>query len=327
MRASSSSVAAVIIYSVATSFASSADDRPVRLGLPGEGSLHVAIPGKGDDVVYCSRLLQIGVVSLNKGTHSKMVDLNGSAAACAAFSSDGKYWLSGAGGVVQIRDPQTGKVQSQFEPQTGDVYSVRTDKSGTRVIVVTWKGVEVHNLKNRSVECAINYIATFAAVTSDEKTFLTATDDGVLAKWDVKSSKRIMTTEIKMGKPEGVTDLALSQDDKTAFVALRDGRVCVVDTQSMKSRDLVDLATTVSVIKCSQDGKYIAVGTLSGTLSIIDLKTEKVVVKNFKLSAEPASFAFTSDSKQLAIGLMNESCALYSLADNRIVWAVTHKPK
>ena len=120
----------------------------------------------------------------------------------------------------------------------------------------------------------------------------------------------VATVAIPSGGPMAMTErwAAMACSDKKLHVwALPEGRM-------VRSIDLGDRA--IDGMAISGDGKWIAVGDHSGGYTVWDTTSGAAQIE-LKLPHYPASMAFNSDAKRLAIAPMGEPVQIYELATRK----------
>jgi WD40 repeat protein len=317
------STSIVVALSVLSLSAQGDDRTPTRFGWEDETALTVAVTPDGKSLVYCSVLLQVGGAELGTGKNAREASLNGRRAVIVAYAPTGEFWVAACGKYVEIRDPKTGKILREITTKS-HVASVSIDSTGQRLVLVTQKAIELYSMPDVKLLTSITSDDSHAVVTSDGKTVIAATPDGVVSKYDVKSGMQTGKGKITYPTFESLASIDLANNDETAFIGTHDGTVWSVDVKTAETTELLNAKVGITAVKCSPDGKLLAVGTLTPSVILLDPKTKKVVAEVKKFESMPASLAFVPDNR-LAFGLWDGTFGVLALKDCSVKWAVTIK--
>ena len=118
------------------------------------------------------------------------------------------------------------------------------------------------------------YASPQFAVTPDGRSIITASEDGELARWDLRSHKKTRTWRIETGGLRGVA-VAVSPDGLTAAVGISHG-VQLVDLRSGTTRTAAaELAGSPSWVLFSPDGKMVVATNRDRTVTRWDVESAK----------------------------------------------------
>ena len=114
------------------------------------------------------------------------------------------------------------------------------------------------------------YASPQFALTPDDRSLITASEDGELARWDLRSRKKTRTWRIETGLAPA---LAVSPDGLTAAVGIKHG-VQLVDLRSGTVRTATgDLAGSPSWVLFSPDGKMVVATNRDKTVTRWDVES------------------------------------------------------
>jgi WD40 repeat protein/uncharacterized caspase-like protein len=141
--------------------------------------------------------------------------------------------------------------------------------------------------------------------------------DKTVRVWDVTSGEQRVGINAENGT---FTAIAFASDGKTVLTANGtdsggggDHLIRFWDLTGKVSRTL-DPGEVMSAIAVSSDGKTLAMGSLSGTIKLWDLSTNKERASLTGHTDEVQSIAFSSDGKTLASGAKDNTARLWDLA-------------
>ena len=219
-----------------------------------------------------------------------------------AFSSDGLRIMTAAGDrTVRFWSAQTGQLLDVLRSQ-GDVSVAAVDPGFRLVVQAGWDG-RVQLLDARSGELlerldAHHAFAMSVALSPDGRTFASGGRDGVLNVW----SRPAAPAEVVLrGHGEWVETLAFTGDDALVSGA-EDGlrRWRISDWSQAASR--AEGTEAVASLAVSADLKLIAVGTLKGTVRVLDADSGRQLLELSGVTGSVRALAFSPDGKTLAAG-------------------------
>jgi WD40 repeat protein/DNA-binding SARP family transcriptional activator len=161
----------------------------------------------------------------------------------AGISADGKTLvIGGEGGRVRLLDLASGRVQTLRDRHRTGVQSVAVSPDGRALATGAQEGdLIVWNLREgRATQTHPGQLAEFAemAFSPDGRTLYAASDDSTAIAWDVGGDRRLgrpFTTgglvRIRDNFPPG---FALSPDGRALAVARLDGRVNLIDAETLR---------------------------------------------------------------------------------------------
>jgi WD40 repeat protein len=118
------------------------------------------------------------------------------------------------------------------------------------------------------------YASPQFAVTPDGRSLITASEDGELARWDLRSRKKTRTWRVETGGLRGVA-VAVSPDGRTAAVGIRHG-LQLVDLRSGTTRTATaELAGSPSWVLFSPDGKMVVATNRDRTVTRWDVESAR----------------------------------------------------
>jgi len=195
-----------------------------------------------------------------------------------AYSPDGRTLAVGGDHVVRLFDPRT-RAQLAETAVDGVATHLTFTKDGSQLVVVVAPGSSASDLGSRGdAEITVRNAVTLKAIgpsiepdafvgayvgnwyaspqfalTPDGRSLLTASEDGELARWDLRSRKKTRTRRIE----NGLHALAISPDGLTAAVGIKHG-VQLVDLRAGTVRTATaDLAGSPNWVLFSPDGKMV----------------------------------------------------------------------
>ena len=238
-------------------------------------------------------------------------------AASPAYSPDGRTLAVGGGG-VRLVDARTG--EKLAESAVGGVAArLGFTEDGSRLVVVVPPGPpmglggadaqitirDAGTLKpiGPSIEpeafvgayVGFDYESPHFVLTADGRSLVTASEDGELAWWDLRSGKKKRTVAIETG----LHALALSPDGLTAAVGIDRG-VQLVDVRSGKVTSATGgSAGRPSWVLFGPDGETVVSTNLDGTVTLWDVEsaTPRETLRGHSNSVQQP--VFSSDGKTL----------------------------
>ena len=208
-----------------------------------------------------------------------------------AYSPDGRMLAVGGDHIVRLIDVRT-REQVTKTAVDGVATRVAFMKDGSHVVVLVAPGTctglgganaqisvrDAATLKpiGRSIEpdayvgayVGTWWASTQFALTPDDRSVLTASEDGELAWWDLRSRKKARTLRTETGT---APSLAVSPDGHTAAVGIKHG-VQLIDLRSGATRNATaDLAGSPNWVLFSPDGKMVVATNRDKTVTRWDV--------------------------------------------------------
>ncbi|WP_241758922.1 WD40 repeat domain-containing protein [Pyxidicoccus parkwayensis] len=219
-----------------------------------------------------------------------------------AFSSDGRLIMTAAGDrTMRLWNARTGELVDVLRSQ-GDVSVAAIDPGFHLVVQAGWDG-RVQLLDARGGELlerldAHHAFAMSVALSPDGHTFASGGRDGVLNVW----SRPAAPAEARLrGHSEWVETLAFSGKD-----ALVTGAEDGLRTWSLSDWDAVtsraEATEAVASLAVSPDFMRIAVGTLKGTVRVLEASSGRQLMELSGVNGSVRALAFSPDGTLLAAG-------------------------
>ena len=206
-----------------------------------------------------------------------------------AYSPDGRTLALGGGGSLRLIDART---RGQLAESPGVAWAGRMafTKDGSQLVFVdaNTPGLGVSSISIREADTLepigpsiapegfrSAYIGTWPvsptfALTPDDDALITASEDGELAWWDLRSGKKTRTLPIATG----LHALALSPDGLTAAVGIDRG-IQFVDVTSGEVRSAAGALTgSPNSLLFSPDGQTVVSTSIDGTVTLWDVASE-----------------------------------------------------
>jgi WD40 repeat protein/tRNA A-37 threonylcarbamoyl transferase component Bud32 len=209
-----------------------------------------------------------------------------------AYSPDGRTLAVGGDNVVRLVDARTHARRAETYV-AGSATRVAFTKDGSRLVVLALGGVGSQYLGvadgritvrdaatlepiGRSIEpqayvgayVGFWYASPQFALIPDDRSLLTASEDGELAQWDLRSGKQTRTWGIEAGTAPA---LAVSPDGRTAAVGMRHG-VQLVDLRSGTVRSATaDVTGSPNWVLFSPDGTAVVATYRDNTVTRWDV--------------------------------------------------------
>jgi WD40 repeat protein len=222
-----------------------------------------------------------------------------------AYCPDGKLLASAGwfgGGTVKLWDVGTGR----------EVQLIGKDDGGVGVLVISPDGqflawgdsanakVRLHDLKadREARSVSARGAVDSAAFSPDSSLLATAHGGGTVHLWDVATGKPIREITAGQCVATGSQAVAFSHDGKILATASAKLRLWKVDT----GEEIVSLGPANESPFCvafSPDGRFLACGTMSGSLRLWNAATQKEICS---WDEPAASVAFSKDGRWLAFG-------------------------
>ena len=211
-----------------------------------------------------------------------------------AYSPDGQTLAVGGDPIVRLFDART-RAQLAETNVGGTAMRVAFTKDGSKLVVLAARGDSIQELGGADAEISIRDAVTlepigrsiepkafigayvgfyFAsphfALTPDNRSLLTASEDGELAWWDLRTRKKTRTLRIETGTAPA---LAVSPDGLTAAIGIKQG-VQLVDLRSGNVRTASgDLAGSPNWVLFSPDGSTVVSTNRDKTVTRWDVES------------------------------------------------------
>jgi WD40 repeat protein/tRNA A-37 threonylcarbamoyl transferase component Bud32 len=271
--------------------------RPAAIGIMhGDGDVLRGIAVSPDGKTLAVRTGGGGVLFFDARTYKQIGDplpLTGSDASLA-YSPDGRTLAVGGDNFVRLIDAGT-RAQLAETAVYGVAMRMAFTKDGSRLVVLFAPGQggdvdaqitirDAATLEPIGLSIApeafvgayvgVWYASPQFAVTPDGRSLITASEDGELARWDLRSRKKTRTWRIETGGLRGVA-VAVSPDGLTAAVGIRHG-VQLVDLRSGTARTATaELAGSPSWVLFSPDGKMVVATNRDRTVTRWDVESAR----------------------------------------------------
>jgi len=182
---------------------------------------------------------------------------------CAAFSPDGRHVISGGhDGLLRLSDTSTGAVAPPFKGHTAPVRGVAFTGGGG----------------------------------ADGARVLSCSMDDTLKWWDVGSGEPLRTLA---GHTGGVRGISVSADGNRGISASTDGTLRIWNLRAGSEVPSVQDVTSVTSLTCSADGLMLVCGNRTGTVTLRDLATLRVL-RTVSVGDQPIDHAaLLADGKRL----------------------------
>ncbi|KAI6653702.1 hypothetical protein LOD99_3206 [Oopsacas minuta] len=197
------------------------------------------------------------------------------------FSYDGKYvYTADMEGKIIVLKIKTGEVVLDFE--TADIEWARWH-SGAHVLLagcadgMTWMwripSGQYKTFPGHGFSC------TCSAIASADNKLCTGYKDGIVKIWDMKEGE--LLHQIKQGKgghTEGVTSLDINLGANISVSGSEDGSCKIYSISTGKVVQSIQLSpeNAVECVSISRASGLLACGTLNGTISVWDTRTQKI---------------------------------------------------
>jgi WD40 repeat protein len=274
--------------------------RPAAIGIMhGDGGVlrEIAISPDGKTLAVLSG----GVRFFDARTQAQIGDplpLPESGEDSLAYNPDGRTLALGGDHQVRLVDAQT-RAQLAETAISGVATRMAFTKDGSQLTVLVAPGDSAASLGEGDAEITIRDAATLEqigraiepqafvgayvgsyyaspqfALTPDDRSLITASEDGELARWDLRSRRKTRTWRIETGGLHGVA-VAVSPDGLTAAVGIKHG-VQLVDLRSGTMRTAAgDLAGSPNWVLFSPDGKMVVSTNRDKTVTRWDVESAR----------------------------------------------------
>ena len=247
-----------------------------------------------------------------------------------AYSPDGETLAISGQGWVHLVDARTRKPLAEVGIE-GDANRIAFTPDGSLLVVLvnrTGGGAAVGVLRPRSLRPTGHPIepsgfrpywinsysrGSHFALTADSRSVVTASDDGELAWWDLRSGRRTRSLEIA----KGYHALALSRDGRTAAVGV-DGGIQLVDVATGRTRTAnIGLAGSPNWLEFSADGRTVASANVEGTITLWDVRSARPRETLRGHARQVTGLHFGGDGRTLYSVSLDGSAIAWDLAGNR----------
>jgi beta-lactamase regulating signal transducer with metallopeptidase domain len=199
------------------------------------------------------------------------------------------------GGAAAVTDKQFEPVLLRTFRNSGRVNSLAFDSKGETLVTVGWIEPESGAMQQ----------------------WIAGRCMGDIRVWNVANGTELADFGRNTG---GVTDVAISPDDKTIVTAVRvlnspnQAEVIIWDAKTFQPiRTLAPHQQWIVVVACSPDGKLIATGAMDNSVKIWEAATGKQVSNLAASQWPPYSLCFSKDSKTLVAGYQAGSVVLWDV--------------
>ena len=234
--------------------------------------------------------------------------------AVALGADDRTVALADAHGGVRLLDRRTSRVRPLGAGGAGAITRMAFTPDGATLAGVTARGklilwdVGAGRVKERFDAHAGSSEAV--AVTPDGQTAITSGIDGRVALWNVAGSRLLQHVPLRrrfeLGDDFTPRGVALSPDDKTLAVTQSDGTVDLIDSATLRRRDVLRTgAGPALAVAFSPDGRLLAVTGDGGRVGLWDAHTLTPVARLSGLRSWTQAVAFSPDGRLVAAGDTN----------------------
>ncbi|MCX7789819.1 MAG: serine/threonine protein kinase [Chloroflexaceae bacterium] len=194
----------------------------------------------------------------------------------------------GVGGAIHLRDPESLEAQRTLSGHNGDISALAFSPDGQLLAsgaqdeneIILWNlatGQELRRLRGHS-----GWIRSLA-FSPDGRILASGSTDTTIILWDVASGRRLRALE---GHTDFLGNIAFSPDGSSLASASRDGTARLWDVATGAARDgfaytaptnpATNAPYWLTGIAFSPDGKQLAVGSVSGSVYMLDALTGKL---------------------------------------------------
>ncbi|KAF8578326.1 WD40 repeat-like protein [Ramaria rubella] len=253
-------------------------------------------------------------------TNIKVLEGHSVGVTSVAFSSDGKYIVSGSWDTtVRVWDTETGQAVSvPFEGHSSWVTSVAFSPDGKHIA----SGSDDKTIRVWDAETGQAVGASFdghsgtvtsVAFSPNGKHIISGSWDTTICIWDVETGQAVSAPF--EGHSGWVTSVAFSPDGKYIVSGSDDETLRVWDAETGKaSVSFEGHSNHITSVAFSPDGKYIASGSYDKTVRVWNADTGKVSAPFEGHSDSVTSVAFSPDGKHIVSGSWDTTVCVWDVA-------------
>ncbi len=227
-----------------------------------------------------------------------------------AFSQDGRYVLSGGGGMIKIWDAQTGAEIRSFHAKavtsvafSPDGHNVLSGSEGTAKLTDIQTGMTIRTFTGQS------FGVDSVAYSSDGRYVLTGGGVNTAKLWDAHTGTLIRTL---IGHTDWICSVAFSADGRYALTGSRDFTAKLWDARTAREiHTFSGHSDGVSSVAFSPDGRYVLTGSHDKTAKLWDAKTGVEVCSFVGHSGYVFSVAFSPDGRFVLTGSRDKTARLW----------------
>jgi WD40 repeat protein/tRNA A-37 threonylcarbamoyl transferase component Bud32 len=242
-----------------------------------------------------------------------------------AYSPDGKTIAFGGSFYINLIDARTHEILEQA-PLNGHAERMAFTRDGSKLVVVTGEpftlsirdattldvlgpAIEPEGFRGSSISSADE--PPHFALTPDGNAVVTASDQGELAWWDLRSGRKTRTLPI--GK--GYHALALAPDGRSVAIGI-DGGIQLVDARTGETETAtIDIGGRPAALLFSPDGRTVVSTNADGTMTLWNARS---VTPRETLSGHSASQAVFSRDGMTLYTVSEEGTAIaWDLTEGR----------
>jgi WD40 repeat protein len=255
-----------------------------------------------------------------------------------AYSPDGRTLAVGGDHFLHLIDART-RTQVAATDVDGVATGIAFTKDGSRLVVLVAPATSDQSLGDVDAQITIRDAATLEvigrsiepeafvgayvgtwyaspqfALTPDDRSLITASEDGELASWDLRTRQKTRTWRIEAGTAPA---LAVSPDGLTAVVGMKHG-VQLVDLRSGTVRTAAsDLAGSPNWVLFSPDGKMVVATNRDKTVTRWDVESAAPLETLRGHSNFVQQPAFSPDGKTLYTVSHDDTAIAWDLTGDR----------